>query len=125
MGRRISLFSGYEQKENRTTNYLLLMMKLVYEDSPELLAELLSALVGQDLGSAIGVEFSQQEKKGHSIPDGLIIQRPLQIFIETKHFDWFYNEQLESHLEALDNAGTGLKILLAVSNFEEDAEDRF
>jgi len=125
MGRAISLFSGYEQKENRTTNYVLLMLKLVYEESPSLLGEVLSALVGQDIGDAVGVEFRQQERKGGSVPDGLIAQRPFEVYVETKQFDWFYDDQIEAHLRALDSSGPGLKVLLALSNFEEDDLDRF
>jgi len=125
MGRAISLFSGYEQKENRTTNYVLLMLKLVYEESPSLLGEVLSALVGQDVGDAVGVEFRQQEHKGASVPDGLIVQRPFEVYVETKQFDWFYDEQIAAHLGALDKSGPGLKVLLALSNFEEDQLDRF
>jgi hypothetical protein len=125
MGRSISLFSGYEQKENRTTNYVLLMFKLVYEESPSLLGEVLSALVGQDIGDAVGVEFRQQERRQGSVPDGLILQRPFEVYVETKQFDWFYDKQIAAHLEALDKSGPGLKLLLALSNFEEDHADRF
>src|SRR5687768_2206527 len=116
MGRAISLFSGYEQKENRVTNYVLLVLKLVYEESPLLLGEILSALVGQDMGGEVGVVFRQQEKKGKSIPDGLIVQRPFSVYIETKSWDWFYDEQIAAHLEGLDATGPGMKILLALSN---------
>jgi hypothetical protein len=31
MGSDITLFSGYSQKENRTTNYCLLVLKMLYE----------------------------------------------------------------------------------------------
>jgi hypothetical protein len=125
MGRSISLFSGYSQKENRTTNYCLLILKIIYEENPKFLAEILSGLVGYDMAEVIGVKFRQQEKKTSSIPDGLISQRSFTIFIETKNFDWFYNSQLESHLTALNEEASGIKILLALGNFERDIEDRF
>lgn len=125
MGRQISLFSGYEQKENRTTNYVLLMLKLVYDESPALLAEVLSAVVGRELGGEIGVQFRQQEKHGGSVPDGLVVQHPFTLFIETKSWDWFYDDQLETHMAGLVDSGPGLKILLALSNFEEDEVSRF
>jgi hypothetical protein len=125
MGRSISLFSGYSQKENRTTNYCLLILKIIYEENPKFLAEILSGLVGYDMAEVIGVKFRQQEKKTKSIPDGLISQRSFTIFIETKNFDWFYNSQLESHLTALNDEAPGIKILLALGNFERDFEDRF
>jgi hypothetical protein len=41
MGKQVSLFSGYGQKENRTTNYCLLMLKLIYEENPKYLSEVI------------------------------------------------------------------------------------
>jgi hypothetical protein len=125
MGRSISLFSGYSQRENRTTNYCLLILKLIYEENPKFLAEILSGLIGYDMAEDIGVKFRQQEKKASTIPDGLISQRSFTIFIETKNFDWFSNSQLEGHLTALNEEAPGLKILLALGKFEKDGEDRF
>jgi hypothetical protein len=59
MAREISLFSGYSQKENRTTNYSLLVLKMMYEENPKYLGEVLSALVDEDLGNLVGVRFQQ------------------------------------------------------------------
>src|SRR5438445_13629913 len=101
MSRQITLFSGYSQRENRTTNYCLLILRMVYEENPKFLAEVLGTLVGEDLGERIGVKFRQQERKSASTPDGLIVQPAFTIYIETKNFDWFYSAQLEKHLAAL------------------------
>lgn len=125
MSKQISLFSGYSQRENRVTNYCLLVMKMLYEENPKYLGEVLAALVGEDLSSHVGVSFRQQERRESSIPDGLIVQHPLTIYIETKNYDWFYDEQLENHLAALDKEVTGQKVLLALCNFESDDRDRF
>ncbi len=125
MGKSISLFSGYSQKENRTTNYCLLILKIIYEENPKFLAEILSGLVGYDMADVIGVKFRQQEKKTNTIPDGLISQRSFTIYIETKNFDWFYNSQLEGHLTGLNEEAQGLKILLALGHFETDIQERF
>lgn len=125
MSRAISLFSGYSQKENRTTNYCLLILKLLYEENPKFLGELLSALLGEDLGDHVGVQFRQQERRGKSVPDGLIIQKALSIYIETKTFDWFYDGEIERQLEALDKESDGLKVLVALGNFEFLEKDRF
>ena len=84
MSHSITLFSGYSQKENRTTNYCLLMLKMVYEENPKFLAEVLTSLVGEELGERIGVKFQQQAKKTSSVPDGLILQPAFTIYIETK-----------------------------------------
>lgn len=124
MSKPITLFSGYSQRENRTTNYCLLILKMLYEENPKFLAEVLNNLLGESSELSIGVEFRQQELKTASIPDGLILQKAFTIFLETKHFDWFYDDQLEKHLEAL-NQESGIKLLLALSNFESDDFHRF
>lgn len=125
MSRQITLFSGYSQRENRTTNYCLLILKMVYEENPKFLAEVLTTLVGEELGERIGVKFRQQEKKASSIPDGLILQPAFTIYIETKNVDWFYDAQLENHLAALDAETPGFKVLIALSAFEGEEGDRF
>jgi hypothetical protein len=124
MGKAISLFSGYSQQENRTTNYCLLILKMLYEENPKFLAEALGSLIDPNIGHYIGVKFRQQEKRKHSIPDGLILQEACTIYIETKNYDWFYDSQLENHLQALDSENAGVKILIALSKFES-IENRF
>ncbi len=69
MDRPITLFSGYSQKENRVTNYCLLILRMLYEENPKYLGEVLSTLAPEDIGDKVGVEFRQQEKKKSSIPD--------------------------------------------------------
>lgn len=125
MSRPITLFSGYSQRENRTTNYCLLVLRMLYEENPKFLAEVLSSLVGEELGEQIGVKFRQQEKKSASVPDGLILQPAFTLYIETKSFDWFYDVQLENHLEALDNETSGFKVLIALSAFDVEEGDQF
>ena len=102
MGRPITIFARFAQRENQTTNYCLLVLKMLYEENPKLLGEALGNLLGADVGNKVGVVFQQQERKGSSVPDGLIIQAPISIYIETKSFDWFYDSQLANHLDALD-----------------------
>lgn len=125
MSRNITLFSGYSQKENRTTNYCLLVLRMLYEENPKFLAEVLSPLFGVELGDHIGVSFLQQQRKAKGIPDGVVFQRAFTIYIETKNFDWFYDNQLERHLDDLVKEADGLKLLLALGNFESASEDRF
>ena len=50
MGSNISLFSGYNLSENRTTNYCLLMLKMLYEENPKYLAEFFNNLGGENFG---------------------------------------------------------------------------
>lgn len=79
MSRQVSLFSGYSQRENRVTNYCLLVLKMLYEENPKYLGEVLASLVGEDLSSHVGVSFRQQERRESSVPDGLIVQQPFTI----------------------------------------------
>lgn len=125
MSKAISLFSGYSQKENRTTNYCLLVLKLLYEENPKFLGEVLGTLMGEQVGEQVGVQFRQQHKRAKSTPDGLICQTAFTIYIETKNFDWFYDAQIEKHLAALNKEASGMKILLALGNFESTDENRF
>lgn len=125
MASDISLFSGYSQKENRTTNYCLLVLKMLYEENPKFLGEVLSNLIDEELAEVVGVRFRQQVWKKGSVPDGLILQKPFAIYIETKNFDWFYDAQLEQHLESLHAEGGGAKALVALGNFEALSETRF
>jgi len=120
MGQSITLFSGYNQSENRTTNYCLLILKMLYEENPKFLAEFLNNLGGENFGENVGVKFYQQQRKKSSVPDGLIIQKSFGIYIETKNFDWFYDDQLDRHLSSLEGEDIGEKILIALSNFNND-----
>jgi hypothetical protein len=125
MGSDITLFSGYSQRENRTTNYCLLVLKMLYEENPKFLGEVLSNLIDEELADVVGVHFRQQMRKKGSVPDGLILQRPFTIYIETKNFDWFYDGQFEQHLAALHAEGGGAKALVALGNFEALSAHRF
>ena len=98
---------------------------MLYEENPKYLAEVMSTLVGEDLGERIGVNFRQQEKRQSSIPDGLIVQPAFTIYIETKNWSWFYQDQLENHLTALNDESPGLKALIALSNFEAPEIEKF
>jgi len=125
MSKPVSLFSGYSQKENRVTNYVLLVLRMLYEDSPSYLNEIFGQLFPEDVSNVIGVSFNQQTKKGASVPDGLITQKALSIFIEAKNHDWFYKSQIDKHLAGLNNEDPGIKVLMLLGNIEADVEERF
>lgn len=118
------MFPTYGQKENRTTNYCLLMLKLLYEENPKYLQQVVSTLVNEEISDHLGVKFLQQQKKDKGIIDGLIIQRPIAVYIETKNFDWFYTSQLLNHLSDLSKE-PGHKVLMALSNFEHSDFAKF
>src|SRR5690606_6644599 len=114
------------QRENRTTNYCILVLKLLYDDDPRLLATALGRMLeDDDWSSMVGVRFQQQRRNGGSIPDGIISQPAFAIFIEAKTSDWFYEEQLRAHLRGLRANGSGRRLLIALSQFEGDRASRF
>ena len=125
MGKEISLFSGYDQPENRTTNYCLLVLRMLYQENPKLLSAALSAIVGDSAGLQIGVDFRQQVGRNGSVIDGLITQPSFAVYIETKRWNWFYDQQLETYLEELNKESAGVKVLLALSNFEGKDQNDF
>jgi len=126
MGKRVSLFSGYSQKENRLTNYTLLILKLLYEYNYTKFEKVLNMLTDDALGETVGVQFNQQEKKEKSVPDGLIKQKAFTLYIEVKNWDWFYNSQLLKHLDSLYERESGKKALIAItSEFSEKEKGKF
>lgn len=125
MGKEISLFSGYDQPENRTTNYCLLMLRMLYQENPKLLAEALETLLPGQADLQVGVQFRQQVLKGNAMPDGIIAQPAFSVYVETKHSDWHYDKQLKRHLEALDREPVGTKVLVALAKFDGDITTRF
>lgn len=124
MSRPITLFSNFGQKENRTTSYCLLVLKLIYEENPKLLADFFEALIGADRDLEVGVAFLQQQRKSDSVPDGVLKQPAFTIYLETKNFDWFHDDQLFDHATSLKDS-PGFRLLLALSNFESLPADRF
>lgn len=87
----VSFFPKYEQKENKVTNYTLLVLRQIYNESPNLFQSfIIDLLADEGRNINIGVNFLQQVgyscERGNSIIDGVIQQLPFQIFIETKNY---------------------------------------
>ncbi len=120
MGREISLFPSYSQKENRVTNYTILMLKIIYESDLVAFAEIVSGLLDHDVSEFVGMQFRQQENASHggSVPDALISQKPFSLYIETKTHDRFGTNQLERHWDEVRRQRGGLHVLLALGKFE-------
>jgi hypothetical protein len=120
MSQNISLFPTYSQKENQTTNYCLLILKMLYEENPKFLSEALGLLFGENFSGTVGVKFIQQNREKDSVPDGEIFQDSFSVLIETKLGSDFAKQQLLEHLAALSKKKQGKKILIALGNFEQD-----
>ena len=121
MGQEISIFPRYSQKENRITNYCLLTLKLIYEDSPAQFAAVLESIFG-DNAPIVGVRFEQQKSLSDSTIDGMITQKAFTILIETKKYDWFSTDQIIRHLGGLKKDTDECQIVIALSNFEKENE---
>ena len=119
MSRNIRLFPTYSQKENQTTNHCLLILKMIYEENPKFLSDVLSVLLGENFSGMVGIKFAQQRRVKKSVPDGEITQKSFSIFIETKLGSDFGKKQLLAHLETLKQ-NQGQRVLLALGNFEQD-----
>lgn len=126
MGKSISPFSSFKQKENNLTNYCGLILKLIYEDNANVFCEIINDIVGVDALSD-RPEFSQQEKTGDKIPDLKIKQNSFEIIFETKINDWFYEEQIEKYIKQLKQSNKDCKICLLLTNEfrNEDIEHKF
>lgn len=125
----VGFFPKYEQKENRITNYTLLVLRQLYNESLTLFQEFISNLIKDDERNVdVGVRFWQQKgfecDNGKSILDGVITQSAFTIFVETKVSDWFYSKQLKMHLSNLIELD-GKKIFLALSNFDGQKSEVF
>ncbi|HDQ06416.1 MAG TPA: hypothetical protein ENN36_06825 [Candidatus Bathyarchaeota archaeon] len=129
MGKEISLFPSYSTNENRITNYCLLILRLLYEENPKYLNEFFSSLTNGRMEGRIGVNFWQQKRAGNSVPDGSIVQHPIQIKIETKKSGKSFTEsQLVGHLEGFSKTTGvkfGQKVLIALANFESENDKSF
>lgn len=123
MGKEISLFNDYHTKENILSNHCGVILKLLYEENPKSFEEAISTLTSQDF--LINPSFKQQVRKNKSVPDIIIEQNSFSIFFETKTFDWFYDNQIDRHLEGFKKETT-YNILFLIANFETDApEEKF
>ena len=123
MATNVTLFPSYSQAENRTTNYCLLLLKLLYEENPKFLGEALASLLGEEIGVEVGVRFEQQRRTGRSIPDGLVVQSAFALHIETKLGRGVGKAQLQNHIDGLAGA-PGTRVMLALANFETDPSER-
>lgn len=95
----ITRFPHYHQAENIVTNHVMVMLRMIYNGSPRLLEKLLQALCAEEV--TVGPYFSQQIVGKHSIPDGLILQDPMAVFVETKLGSHMDLDQLQRHCKTI------------------------
>ncbi|MEC4685067.1 MAG: hypothetical protein VST71_04955 [Nitrospirota bacterium] len=108
---QIHYFQRYSSRENAVTNNTLQLFARIYEQSPDQLANLLTEITGENI--EIGIDISQQQRSGDSVPDGIIGQRSFKILIETKVDAGIDESQLVRH--ASQFKGEDQKILLLLT----------
>ena len=77
-------------------------MRHFYQVSPQKISTVLSELSNDDL--SVGLMFEQQVRSSSSVPDALISQAPLAIYIETKRGGELDRNQIERHLSSIDES---------------------
>lgn len=96
---KVSYFQRYSGRENHVTNNTLLVLRHVYQASPAKLEEVLADLLEEPPG--IGLTFEQQVAGEHSVPDAVIQQAPLHIYVETKLGSGLWHDQIRRHVASI------------------------
>jgi hypothetical protein len=113
---RVSYFQRFSQRENHATNNTMLVLRHFYATSPAKLQRVLTGLLEDELN--IGLGFQQQVRGPASIPDALITQQQLNIYIETKLGGQIDVSQIQRHLETIRSRTDGIHkgdVLLALT----------
>lgn len=99
----ISYFQKYSQRENHITNNTLLMCRHLYQHNTARFEKLLNSIIG-DERLEIGLVFEQQVRADKSVPDGVVSQKPFNLYIEAKLDGKLDKDQILRHLQsAKDN----------------------
>ena len=104
---RVSHFQRFSQQENHATNNTLLLLRYFYQSSPSKMQNVMNSLLGTEL--SIGLTFEQQVriKGGTGVPDALIKQEPMRIYVETKRGGDLDIEQIRRHIETIVDIEVG------------------
>lgn len=111
---KIHYFQRYHSKENVATANTMLLLSRLYSFSPDKFFRLLkSELFPESFEPEI--VFNLQEKSEKSVLDATIAQESFKIAVETKLYDWFYEEQLQNHLSVFKKEKAKINILLTLA----------
>jgi len=119
MSHPISLFGHYKKKEDAVTNYVGVILRMVYQHSPQDFEAMLNTWLQATPSLEVGPRFIQQKNTGSSIPDLLLEQSGFTVRFETKLGAAFPPDQLRRHLTGFE--GTGVRMLVALGQQEEEA----
>ena len=110
----IHYFQRYNKKEDVSTANTMLLLSRLYAHSAERFYQFLKDLCFADIEFAPDMSFVLQDRGEKSVPDATIGQPSFKIVVETKMYDWFYQDQLIRHLEKFRNEE--YKVLITLSS---------
>ena len=116
---QIHYFQRYHTKENVATANTMLLLSRLYSYSSDKFFRFLKSEYFSDAFNP-EIIFTLQEKSVDSIPDATITQESFKIVVETKMYDWFYEDQLLRHLNSFNDEKYKVMITLAPEVMEDD-----
>ncbi len=117
-------FQRYHGKENVATANTMLLLSRLYSYSPDKFFRFLKSEYFFDSFNP-EINFNLQEKGKNSVLDATITQEGFKIAIETKLWDWFYNDQLLRHLDIFGDVKTKVFITLAPEPMDKGKKELF
>ncbi|MDX2179115.1 MAG: hypothetical protein SFV18_05945 [Bryobacteraceae bacterium] len=119
---RVSYFQRFSQPENHATNNTLLVLRYFYQSSPSKVRQVLTSLLNTEL--SIGLTFEQQVRGKASVPDALISQEPLRIYVETKRGGELDADQIRRHLIGIETGSKNFTVLIGLTTEPISDSDR-
>ncbi len=121
---QIHYFQRYHEKENVATANTMLLLSRLYSYSSDKFYRFLKSEYFFDQFNP-EVVFNLQERSTDSVPDASITQNSFKIVVETKMFDWFYEDQLLRHLNSFGDENCKVMITLAPELMDEGKKAAF
>lgn len=118
---KIHYFQRYSSVENTVTNNTLQLISRIYQHSPVKASQLLTNLTDEPI--EIGVEITQQQREGSSVPDATILQRSFKILVESKVNSPVSKTQLLRHAKGFKKEDVKILLLLTKSNLSDAEAD--
>lgn len=120
----INQFQQYSQKENVTTNNILLMFSLLYEINPKYYNAIISSLIEDSNSYDVLPEFKQQVgNNGNGIIDGHIVVKSSSIIIETKLHGVEWIDKLIKYTDTFPDHGSKILFLLSKDKYTKEQCD--
>ncbi|WP_337378966.1 hypothetical protein [Mitsuokella jalaludinii] len=119
---KIHYFQRYHQGEDvATANTMLLLSRLYHYSSDKFYLFLKSICVPNSTWDFNpGLSFNLQESAPKSRLDAVIVQQSFKVAVETKLSDWFYEDQIQRHLDVFGEEQYKVLMTLAPVHMAND-----